>query len=112
MRRLTFTRRSKTISGIIAGLCIPMMHSPFSTLANRLADMSILRQCKKKKGAGIQDKVWYDHHAVCPCEVSASGRRKEQHSTLTNHAKRVETVEFGLETWLLVARSYYVLVFG
>jgi hypothetical protein len=33
----TLTKRSNTIRGIIAGLCMPMMHSPFSTLEKRLS---------------------------------------------------------------------------
>lgn len=64
---LTLTKRSNTIRGIIAGLCIPMMHSPFSIFAIRL--LASVSRCLKVEDVGppdLQDEVGHDHNAISP----------------------------------------------
>ena len=53
----------------MAGRCMPMMHSPFSTFANRLLPGQWVFGSEYKGSGGLQNKIGYDDDAVCPWPV-------------------------------------------
>ena len=66
----TLTSRSNAMRGIIASLCMPMMHWPFSTRVMRLDTQAVSlppsRRRKSLDGTNILYKVDDNHAAVDP----------------------------------------------